>query len=816
MAFFRSFQQSLPSVSSILDSVSTAVDDLASAVGDATYTVSDQLVEQVSTIMNKAQTEEEEKEEETAGRAKEAYGRTGGRRAEEDRSRDHGTRPARSAEASAKSDRYQSPGEGIREEGCRKKNTRKVEEGKAKAGGRRDMLVEEGSSHSSPKGKSRKCRDGSGEDSTSPLHSRAAGGRSQKAQGETTSSSTDRATRKDNLIPNGAAINGDCQRDTPEESPPPYSKPGKDRIGRQTKANVKERMEEEKSQEKEMVFDTAQTPKETGALEEESKSPKSGKEKEDTKKAARARKSQKESSGKNSKICRDGTKKERSRENTGKDGDLWESSSESDSEKTKKPAESVSVCHSQAATRGPDSQSQHSYGWETQQKYSPHSAQCGGYSSEASTEEANCIQRISRGHALEEQRPPPYQDERGGSRRSPRQPTDARRGNREPSRRSAPAKRRSHGGGRASDGSDEREPEGHQKGQEEDVPSDSTAVLGPEDMSAHGSALLLSKGYEPEPLAKYGTLDVAFDYDSGEQRLAVTVTAATDIPALRRTGNVSWQVHLVLLPTKQQRAKTGVQKGPCPVFTETFKFTCVESETIGSYAVRFRLYSVRRMRKERVMGEKVFYLTKLNLQGKMSVPVTLDPGCTLKGCGSLKSVSCSEGVSSYRSAGQTSRPEILLGLLYSSTTGRLSVEVIKGSHFRDMAPGKPPTLSDGLFCCLKHLIGGQLYIIPDTYVKLTMMNSMGQEMSKCKTSTCRGRPDPTYKETFAFQVALFQLSEVTLLLSVYCRRGVKRRDRVGWVSLGLNSSGEAETSHWAQMREAEGQQVCRWLTLLDS
>lgn len=50
---------------------------------------------------------------------------------------------------------------------------------------------------------------------------------------------------------------------------------------------------------------------------------------------------------------------------------------------------------------------------------------------------------------------------------------------------------------------------------------------------------------------------------------------------------------------------------------------------IGNYAVRFRLYSIRRMKKERIVGEKVFYLTKLNLQGKMSIPIVLEP------CGSL-------------------------------------------------------------------------------------------------------------------------------------------------------------------------------------
>lgn len=93
---------------------------------------------------------------------------------------------------------------------------------------------------------------------------------------------------------------------------------------------------------------------------------------------------------------------------------------------------------------------------------------------------------------------------------------------------------------------------------------------------------------------------------------------------------------------------------------------------------------------------------------------------------------------------------------------------------------------------------------------------MGQEMSKCKTSIRRGQPNPVYKETFVFQVALFQLSDVTLILSVYNKRSMKRKEMIGWISLGLNSSGEEELNHWTEMKESKGQQVCRWHALLES
>uniref|UniRef100_A0A3P9JEA7 Synaptotagmin XIVa n=1 Tax=Oryzias latipes TaxID=8090 RepID=A0A3P9JEA7_ORYLA len=480
------------------------------------------------------------------------------------------------------------------------------------------------------------------------------------------------------------------------------------------------------------------------------------------------------------------------------DADLQGSSSDSEDELMGQYQEAVS--RSQGLRGGAKAafHARHSGGfiWESRQKYSPLAADYDGYSSDASANDANCIQRMRRTPPLDELQPPPYDDENGSPRMSCTL-SDLGDAKCDMSQSGSGSPHMSFGK-YPSDGSEGHETESYlNKGYEEDIPSDSTAVLSPEDMSARGSATLLLKGYEPDPVAKFGTLDIVFDYDSEEKQLAVTIMAVTDLPTVKRTANISWQVHLVLLPTKKQRAKTGVQRGPCPIFTETFRFSHVESEMISNYAIRFRLYSMRRMKKEKVFGEKVFYLTKLNLQGKMSVPVILDPCCPIPGGESqvsLSDMTCSESASSFQSVSQASTPEILVGLVYNATTGRLSVEVIKGIHFKNLAANKPP----------------------NTYVKLTLLNSMGHEMSKCKTSICRGQPNPTYKETFVFQVALFQLSDVTLILSVYNKRSMKRKEMIGWISLGLNSSGEEELTHWTQMKESKGQQVCHWHSLLES
>lgn len=95
-------------------------------------------------------------------------------------------------------------------------------------------------------------------------------------------------------------------------------------------------------------------------------------------------------------------------------------------------------------------------------------------------------------------------------------------------------------------------------------------------------------------------------------------------------------------------------------------------------------------------------------------------------------------------------PELLLALAYNGTTGRLTAEVVKGSHFRNLALNKAP----------------------DTYIKLCLVSSMGLEMAKAKTSTRRGQPNPLFKESFVFQVSsyTYSLSIFNLMTSAYFLR----------------------------------------------
>ena len=56
----------------------------------------------------------------------------------------------------------------------------------------------------------------------------------------------------------------------------------------------------------------------------------------------------------------------------------------------------------------------------------------------------------------------------------------------------------------------------------------------------------------------------------------------------------------------------------------------------------------------------------------------------------VSSLSRSDSASSTQSLQHGGMPELLVGLAYNGTTGRLAVQIIKGSNFRNMAMNRAP------------------------------------------------------------------------------------------------------------------------------
>ncbi|XP_045115854.1 synaptotagmin-14-like isoform X5 [Portunus trituberculatus] len=307
-------------------------------------------------------------------------------------------------------------------------------------------------------------------------------------------------------------------------------------------------------------------------------------------------------------------------------------------------------------------------------------------------------------------------------------------------------------------------------------------------------------------LVRCGTIEAGFAYDLPTRTLTVHILQAKEVPSKERGGAANTQVRVLLLPARKQKHKTRIRPGETPQFNEAFVFTKINPEEVQQLGVRLRLYGCERMRREKMLGEVIVPFASINLTLGNTFWLTLEPRANLA-VSPHRSESRTEVCSLTRSdsTGSTHSvhsgvPELLLGLTYNGTTGRLAVEVIKGSHFRNSDDFRNSANTRA----------------PDTYVKLVLMSSSGQEIAHSKTSVRRGQPNPLFKETFMFQVALFQLPDVTLMASVYTKRSMKRKDMIGWFALGLNSSGEEELTHWNQMRDSRGEQVCRWHILLES
>uniref|UniRef100_A0A1A9ZT32 C2 domain-containing protein n=1 Tax=Glossina pallidipes TaxID=7398 RepID=A0A1A9ZT32_GLOPL len=297
---------------------------------------------------------------------------------------------------------------------------------------------------------------------------------------------------------------------------------------------------------------------------------------------------------------------------------------------------------------------------------------------------------------------------------------------------------------------------------------------------------------------KSGSIEISLLYDAPLRKMTVHVLQARGLPVLGNGQQTHTQVRLLMLPNKKQKHKTKIRSGENPQYMESFLLHRVTPEEVNNMGLRVRLYGCERLRKERLIGEAYCSFATIDLELETNLWLPLEPRNTSSVLGSssdLLSLARSDSAGSTTSMQHGGVPELLLSLGYNGTTGRLTVEIVKGSYFRSLSQNKAP----------------------DTYVKLCLVSSIGQEISRAKTSTRRAQPNPLFKETFVFQVALFQLNDVTLMVSVYAKRNMKKNEMVGWFSLGLNSSGPEEVAHWVDMRDmAKGELLARWHVLVDS
>jgi len=321
-------------------------------------------------------------------------------------------------------------------------------------------------------------------------------------------------------------------------------------------------------------------------------------------------------------------------------------------------------------------------------------------------------------------------------------------------------------------------------------------------VSAYGEAIDI--GHE-EFLSTAGRLQVSASYAPTAEKLAVTVIRAEDVPTKQRGGAGSVQVRVVLLPSKKQRFKTKAKPAANPNFHETFTFSRVPQSDLHESGLRFRLYGHEKLTRDKLLGEMTASLTEFDLEGDgEALWRTLTPRNALSSSdsmydlsdtGSIKSNTGSYGSVSSLAVAQSGAPELLVSLCYQSLTGRLTVEVLKASNLRNVSMQRAP----------------------DTYVKVTLLSTSGKQVAKSKTTIRKSMADPEYNESFMYEISEKDLQLVTLTIAVIAiSKARKKKEMIGWFSLGKNYSGQEEIRHWNDMIQEKEQNINCWHTLADA
>lgn len=296
-------------------------------------------------------------------------------------------------------------------------------------------------------------------------------------------------------------------------------------------------------------------------------------------------------------------------------------------------------------------------------------------------------------------------------------------------------------------------------------------------------------------LLSCGAIRLTVSYDEHVNRAEVKVHDVKDLPSKERGGAIQVQVRTLLLPMRKYRQKTKVvvASEAKATFEEFLSFK-VNKDDFHNTSLRIRLYGHERLKRDRLIGEVILHFRNINTTGE-EFWSSLEPRSNLSHGDSLSSMSSlnSGSDSSTLSLNFGGTLELMLGLSYNWQTGRLAVEVIKGSNFKSVTAKRPP----------------------DTYVKIGVVTPDNNEISKSKTSLRRAQPNPLYKETFMFQIPQQQLPEASLLVSVFVQKSLKRNVMIGWFTMGHTNSSEDESSHWTAMLGGRENQVCRWHTLLE-
>lgn len=239
------------------------------------------------------------------------------------------------------------------------------------------------------------------------------------------------------------------------------------------------------------------------------------------------------------------------------------------------------------------------------------------------------------------------------------------------------------------------------------------------------------------------------------------------------------EVSCNLLPVKQQSVKTRSKK-----FNQPFHLYLTPRDKIASMSLRFRLYDSGRVGKKHLIGQGIIPASAINLKTK-------DMGMILDLHSTDTYAIDSRYISSVptNSVAANAKPEILLSLEYRALTRKLIVELIKTRHVGLWTKSKPH----------------------DMCIEMKLLAADGSVLRICRTSVKHHVIDTEFNEMFMFRLTEERLKDVTLqIVLLKYSEVLGRKEALGEVSFGQQSTGEEQQNHWDDMCRAQGHVVVRW------
>ncbi|VDL40313.1 unnamed protein product [Hymenolepis diminuta] len=334
---------------------------------------------------------------------------------------------------------------------------------------------------------------------------------------------------------------------------------------------------------------------------------------------------------------------------------------------------------------------------------------------------------------------------------------------------------------------------------------------------------------------------VKMNYKSSE--LVIQIKNVENAPGEENAGSQAYQVRLALIGLKKKkRWHSHIVPAPNPVFNEEAVFKGITSDELAKMALRMRLYSCTKHRRNFIFAESTVSFTALNLRaGEADIPFALvskvghesvvdsesdigDDTMSNSRFGSPLSIhsriSRRSSTRSHRSGSRHQRPpsassvasrkantntmpeletarrvaadreanwpELLCGLAYNNTTKRLSISVLRANRLK---------------------------IPEEVYVSLTLVSETGEEITSSHTHDVHLAVNTEFGEKFAFDMNSLSPREVTLFVRVFQKHHIHKHESLGWFAIGAKNNGEEERSHWNEMLQAQGKEISRWHVL---